>query len=258
MSESHGHKNQVKHFFNQAAPTYNQVRYTQTHQLCGEEMQMRQQEAKRLLEDVSIQPGRLLDVGCGPGVLFPDFLGKGHEVWGVDVSTSMIEEARKNFSDAKVHLAVENIEDMSFEDSFFDVIVALGVVNYLSHEQMAFTEINRVLKRGGKLIASFSYKYSPVHLIRRLLVPLRRFFSFKREGSVFWSIHKTKEHSLRDISRILSNNGFQQISHRHIGSSFIPFNMTLPRWYFKILQPIAHSIARTGLGSDVLILAEKK
>src|SRR5437868_12635327 len=46
--------------------------------------------------------GRLLEVGCGPGVMLPDLLAMGFEVHGIDVSAEMIRRAEQRSEERRV------------------------------------------------------------------------------------------------------------------------------------------------------------
>ncbi len=92
---------------------------------------------------------RVLDVGCGPGVLTALMRELTASVTGVDFSARMIDEARKLYPD--IDFRVANAEELPFPDDEFD----LAVVNYCAHHLArpveAFREIRRVLGSGGRL-----------------------------------------------------------------------------------------------------------
>jgi ubiquinone/menaquinone biosynthesis C-methylase UbiE len=84
-----------------------------------------------------ITPGNLLDVGTGPGRLFIEIskLKSDIELYGLDISNSMIEQAQKNLKNKKVNLRVGNIEKTEYEDNFFDIITATGNLFLWDHPQ---------------------------------------------------------------------------------------------------------------------------
>ncbi len=102
-------------------------------------------------EAVGIDPReRVLDVGCGPGVLSAQLSEYAAEVTGVDFSAQMIAEAQRHHP--KLDFRVANAEDLPFSADRFD----LAVVNYCAHHmarpEQAFGEIRRVLVPGGRLV----------------------------------------------------------------------------------------------------------
>ncbi len=107
-----------------------------------------------------LKPGdRVLDVGCGTGVLTRlAALAAGPTGYaiGIDPAAKMIGVAKKNAlkegSRAEFRLAV--IEDLPFEDSRFDCVLSSAMLHHLPPDVKlkGLSEIHRVLKQGGRLI----------------------------------------------------------------------------------------------------------
>ena len=116
--------------------------------------------AARLLELVAIQPGeRILDVGSGAGLL-PFHLLRGGipvgHIVGVDISTGMVETARRKARDAGVPDSLLRFEQMdaerlTFDDASFDVVVSAFALTHVPHPEVALREMVRVLHPGGRL-----------------------------------------------------------------------------------------------------------
>jgi len=105
-----------------------------------------------------IPKGKVLDAGCGPGLMTRLLQKRGWDAIAVDYSQGMLETARKKaleegLPDVYQHLSLRELSKL---DTKFDVIILNGVLPYLSlkEEREAFAEIKRVLKVGGLLIAS--------------------------------------------------------------------------------------------------------
>ncbi len=100
--------------------------------------------------------GKILDVGCGNGNLFnllPD--GK-YELYGIDFSQNMIDEAEKNCK-APATFAVADAEELPFEEGTFDIIVCNASFHHYIHPDAVLKEMHRVLKCSGKLIIGDPY-----------------------------------------------------------------------------------------------------
>ncbi len=101
-----------------------------------------------------INPGRLLDVGCGPGQLTRRFVDEaGADVSAIDLSERMVELARALGLDARVGDA----EQLPFGDGEFDCVFAGWVLYHVPGLTQAIAECARVLRPGGRLVAS-SYR----------------------------------------------------------------------------------------------------
>src|SRR2546423_112431 len=104
---------------------------------------------------------RLLDAGCGSGRNLNYFLKSGFDVCGVDQSAEAIAQtgalaaslAPKLPSD---NFRVEPVEQMSFADADFDVVLSSAVLHFArdeEHWRRMVREMWRVLKPGGILFA---------------------------------------------------------------------------------------------------------
>ena len=93
---------------------------------------------------------RILDVGCGTGGNF-HFLDAYGQVEGCDYS----EEAIRFCHMRGTHPAqVASIYELPYEDESFDLVTCLDVIEHLRFDLPAFRELNRVLKKGGYLLAT--------------------------------------------------------------------------------------------------------
>jgi len=97
---------------------------------------------------------RMLDVGCGFGglsVLVGERLAF-QEVYGIDIDSVALAEAEKK------GVIVANIEvgkqKLPYESEYFDLVMSLGMLDYLPFFDDALTEFRRVLKSSGYLLIS--------------------------------------------------------------------------------------------------------
>jgi ubiquinone/menaquinone biosynthesis C-methylase UbiE len=94
--------------------------------------------------------GRLLDVGTGPGRLLQAIhgLNPAIELYGLDISASMINRAQKNLVGIKVNLRQGNARKTGFPDSYFDLVVSTGSFYLWEKPEEGLQEIHRILKSG--------------------------------------------------------------------------------------------------------------
>ncbi len=94
---------------------------------------------------------RILDIGCGPGVYADELSGRCRRLYGVDNSEEMIEIAGdKKYANAE--FSTGNMEDLKFQDGFFDAAVCVGVLEYLDDIEAGIREVARVTRKGGAAI----------------------------------------------------------------------------------------------------------
>jgi len=91
---------------------------------------------------------RILDLGCGNGRHVMFFAEQGFEVYGLDCSTAAIQTANKWLlkKGLKAHLQVGDSANLPYEDGFFDIVVACGVLDHMtfSDAKKTLTEMRRV------------------------------------------------------------------------------------------------------------------
>lgn len=99
----------------------------------------------------------VLDAGCGSGALSAALRDCGAVITGIDASAGMLALAEDRLGDdVALHLADLN-EPLPFADGAFDDVVASLVLHYLEDWTTVLAEIRRVLKPGGRLLASVDH-----------------------------------------------------------------------------------------------------
>jgi len=150
---------------------------------------------------------QILDVGCGTGANF-EWLSKFGDVTGVEINKTAVELAHH---EGKV--AWGRAEDLPVEDSKFDLVVALDVLEHLSDETRAIKEWGRVLCPHGKLFIA-------VPAYQGLFGPHDR------------ALEHYRRYSLCGLNKLLRQNGFHPIFSTHIFCLTFPLFL-IQRWLAK-------------------------
>ena len=91
---------------------------------------------------------RVLDVACGTGVLFPDYIKRGAVVTGVDISPEMVKIAKKNFPEIEV--LCEDVENLDFTEKF-DVVMVYNAFPHFPYPERLIEKLSTFLRDGGIL-----------------------------------------------------------------------------------------------------------
>jgi trans-aconitate methyltransferase len=107
---------------------------------------------------------RILDLGCGDGVLTRTLADFGCDVVGVDSSAAQVEAARARGLDARVMSA----EELPF-DGEFDAVFSNAVLQWIRRADPMIAGVHRALKPGGRFVAECG-GHGCIHRIRTALV----------------------------------------------------------------------------------------
>ncbi len=237
---------QTRGFFDRIAEGYSEARYGTSADpwrawFFGERLRL----ATALLGP---EPGRVLDLGAGPGVLADALSGTRSEVVSLDLSAEML-RGREG------HAVVGNALALPIRPGSMDVVAALGLTTYLPGLRPFLAEARRVLRPGGRLLFSITRRESPDTILRGLYrATLGR---LGRGNSVLRSGVPVRVFSEGEARRALAAAGFAVQAVRRHNATVFPFCYLLKSWS---LRRDRERTARgdTNHASDALFLAMKR
>ena len=98
---------------------------------------------------------RVLEVGFGTGLAFPNLHDVYKEIHGIDL-TADIHAVQSVFEPTGIPLFLEkgDVLKMPYQDNFFDTVLLVSILEHLKPAELkqAFTEVSRVLKPGGQMV----------------------------------------------------------------------------------------------------------
>ena len=131
--------------------------------------------AAHLVEFAGVQPGeRVLDVGCGTGVVAITAARAGADVSALDLTPALLEHARANEEIAgigKIDWTEGDAEKLPYPDSSFDVVLSQFGHMFAPRPDVAIAEMRRVLKPGGRIAFA---TWPPEHFVGRFFALVGR------------------------------------------------------------------------------------
>jgi SAM-dependent methyltransferase len=108
---------------------------------------------------------RLLDAGCASGQWAVAFAERGARVTGIDLSPEMIHRARALASarDLEIEWRTGDVTRLADPLAVFDAIHARALLQFVPDVPAALRELRRVLRPGGRLLASVPGALSPIY-----------------------------------------------------------------------------------------------
>lgn len=118
-------------------------------------------ELRRVVEMVKVKKGKILDIGCGGGLItecLPFYYPKAN-IYGCDVSTTAIKYA-KEYGVGKVSYKVMQ-KRLPYPSNYFDAAVCLDVMEHIPDVDFFLREVRRVLKKDGVFFAAIPCEGQP-------------------------------------------------------------------------------------------------
>lgn len=157
------------------------------------------------------RPGALVaDIGFGGGVGLDLLLEcDGTMVHGVEMSETMLAQAKRRFSDpvlsGRLQLYAGRMESLPLEDSALDAIISTNTIYFVADLAAALRELARVLRPGGRLVLGVGDPHQMAKM------PFTR--------------HGFRLRPIDEIVQVIREAGFGQVDDRRVGAGDGAFHL---------------------------------
>jgi SAM-dependent methyltransferase len=113
------------------------------------------------------KPAKILEIGCGKGLLLKMLQDAGHTAVGIDIDPEPIAQCRSLFPELSVQVA--SGDAIPHEPASFDAAVSFDVFEHIRDSDRHLHEVARVLKPGGHYLLQTPNKWTniPFELLRQ-------------------------------------------------------------------------------------------
>lgn len=160
---------------------------------------------------------RVLDFGCGNGRLIEILGGKGICYVGVDVSSRLIEKAKKKYPEnSHKFLKISSQDSLPFDDDYFNKIISVAVFHHFPDEYALdrALELYRVAKPGAALVVTIWNIRQEEHE-QETYIPFRN----NDEKQVFMRYHRV--YSMAELEKIFLETGWKKVAVKAHGNNII-------------------------------------
>ena len=95
----------------------------------------------------------VLELAAGTGLIAKNIVNSAAHIEATDASPEMIAEAKRDNRSAKLHFPVQDMFHLPYADGSFEVIIVANALHIVPEPEKALSEIRRVLKDDGVLVA---------------------------------------------------------------------------------------------------------
>ena len=177
---------------------------------------------------------RILEVGCGAGLMTVALARNGYSVDALDSTATMLQMARNDAVDQgvlnRIRIHSADVHALPFAAQTFDLVIAIGVIPWLHSERVALQEMQRVLKPGGHLLVTADNNARLSRILDPLSSPL--LLPFRLAAKHFLRLcgvrsskpgFRPKRHYPREVNRLIGECNLKKLKSCSVG--FGPFSL---------------------------------
>ena len=200
-----------------------------------------------LIRRLAVSGGKALDYGMGPAVFAKCTTVSGMHYLGVDLSSEMVERS-KLLGLPNTEYVVGDLEALNAYQGQKDLVLAIGLLDYLEDVPQGISQLAACVKPGGHLVLSFRNRYSLPGLMRDASKAILRPFVTGSSGphgkAFFAKVHEKSMDLDGQLIPHLKSLGFASFDAQYFNCSPLFFNFPMPKFLWRAWYAADQAIAR--------------
>lgn len=205
---------------------------------------------------------RIYDIGCGGGYMARYFAKSGAEVVASDISTKLIDIAKKKSKDLEIIYHVRDATNFDeIEKNSFDIVTMNMVIHYIKNLDDLFKSVSNILKDEGVFAFTTNHFFRPEYPYSewvkgkingedKLFIKTTNYLEIYKTEVISWWDKKTKmtfyNRPLKEFINKMSNNGLYTFN------LVEPETKEFPREHFKKIPNDHHIPTFIAIGAKKL------
>lgn len=184
---------------------------------------------------------KVVDLGCGSGGYVHIKKHYNCVYFGLDFSENMIKSAKEKAKELGIKEGVffqqGDAENTSYPDKFFDLALAICLIEYFEMPNNLIQEIKRILKEDGILIIQSFIPNPYVHLLYPVMILIKDLIAGRGKRI------EHKRYNKQQLDNLLIKNGFQLVDFAYSNFYLLPIT-PFHRFFQKIHVHFSEYLAR--------------
>ena len=188
---------------------------------------------------------KILEIGCGTGVLVDALTRAGMNITGTDISQSAINHGLEKYPNLDLRIAPA--EQMPFDDESFDIVISFDLLEHIKQVDLHLQQVARILKKGGYYLFQTPNKYS------------NSVFETMKTRSFRWRKYHPSLQSGGSLKKLLSLHGFDcRFIKLNPFNDFTAKKLALGRLFVKLLSKINFEYLPLSMQTNFYVIAHKR
>lgn len=198
----------------------------------------------------------VLDVGCGPAILYTDAYDECDTYYAMDLVPSNLEEIKLNSE--KAITVQSDLDSLDWKSKTPDLVVCAGCIEYSQDGSNNISRLCEVLNPGGSLIITFPNQLSPYRIWFEY--GYRQFVRFIAPSDSR-PAHARELFRIKFVKEILESENMELVATRSLGYCFIPppFDNWFPKTAYRVRTWLEKNMSILGkYSTEFAVFARKK